>query len=102
MTQIVDSLFNDDLFAEFVEQFPDRLDALACLVELKYTLTDQIRSRRALENIEQDWERRITSLVIRTKTRIAEVKREVRTAGDGDKMEDMLADLREDRDDDAL
>jgi len=102
MIELKNALFEDELFEQFVAQFPRRMDALACLVEFKYSLTDQIRSQRALEHITQEWERRITALVIRTKVRIAEVKRQIRADGDGDAMEDLLADLREDRDDDAL
>ena len=95
---IAEATFNDDALAAYLAA-NDMLDALLDFQEFKWVLTAQIRRRREMNDFipERHWERAITSLVIRTNSRILELKRALRAAGRGDEMYAALADLREDR-----
>lgn len=96
---IKENLWDDEDFKGYVNHTGE-LNALLDVMEFKWTLTDQIKIRRASGTITQDWERSITSIVIRCKTRIGELKRSLRAAGLADDMNDALDDLRQDREDD--
>jgi len=99
MEDIKAAVFNDEVFKEYRSTRND-VDVVCDLMEFKWTLTDQIAANEQYGDRGDLWKRSITSLVIRVKSRIAEVKRDVRADGKGEELDDALLDLREDRNDD--
>jgi len=91
-------LFDDEAFEVFLCSHADLLDALATLIEFKYTLTDQLRNRK--DPLVGDWQFRVTTLIIRAKARIRQVKGTLRLEGLGEEMQDLIDDLREEREND--
>lgn len=94
----VNILFDDEAFEDFLGSHENLLDALATLIEFKYTLTDQLANRR--EPLVGDWKFRITTLIIRVKARIRQVKGTLRIEGLGEEMQELVDDLREEREND--
>jgi hypothetical protein len=94
MVDIKESVFSDELFAEY-RQGRDDVDVVLDLTEFKYTLTSQLALNREAGDRDIAWVRSVTSIVIRVKNRIAEVRRDVRAAGRGEEMSDALFELRE-------
>lgn len=88
-----ESLFSDEKFRAYRDERDD-IDVVLDLTEFKWVLTLQLRTDSRQD---EDWRNRITSLIIRTKSRTAEVKRSLRAEGRGEDMDDALADLRADR-----
>jgi len=90
-----ESLFRDEEFTAWRQEFQNPLDALESLVDFKWTLTDQLREFEHLRD--EGWARSLKGLIIRTKVRIAEVKRDLKAQGLGEDVDDLLADMREER-----
>lgn len=89
-----DALYDNERFAQYRSERDD-IDVVLDLTDFKWVLTDQLRA--GFRNDDEAWVKSITGLIIRTKSRIAEVKRALRKAGRGEEMDDALFDLRQDR-----
>lgn len=94
-----DALYDDEKFAEYRSERDD-IDVVLDLTEFRWVLTDQLKAGTRADD--ETWVKSITGLIIRTKSRTAEVKRAVRKAGQGEEMDDALFDLRQDRAEDDL
>lgn len=99
MVDIKEAVFDDEKLAQY-RSTRDDVDVVLDLTEFKWSLTEQVRANAEFGDRGDEWKRAITSLIIRVKSRIAEVKRSLRAEGRGAEIDDALADLREDRDDD--
>lgn len=98
---IKDAVFDNLRFERWVEAQGDPEAALTELFEFKWTLTDQIRAHREVGSFrEEGWEARITTLVIRIKQRIAQVKRSIRIDKGQEHLLAVIEDIREGRDTD--
>ena len=96
MVEIKEAIYNDESFKEY-RSTRDDVDVVCDLTEFKWTLTDQIEANRDFGTRPNEWVISITSIIIRVKSRIAEVKRDLRAEDRGDELDDALFDLREDR-----
>ena len=96
---IKEIVFDSEKLAEYRKDRDD-IDVVLDLMEFKWTLTSQIRANNEFGDRTDEWKRSITSLVIRVKSAIAEVRRDVRAAGRGKELDEAIDDLRDERDDD--
>lgn len=96
---IKEIVFDSTKLAEYRKDRDD-IDVVLDLMEFKFVLTSQLRANNEFGDRDDAWKRSITSLIIRVKSTIATVRRDVRAAGRGRELDEAIDDLRDERDED--
>lgn len=97
VVRLKNALFDDQKFTAWSDEFDDLLDAWVELMEFKWSITDQLRGNEVAKQLDDEWVRRATGLVVRVKARIAEVQRILRADGRHQEYLDLAVDMREAR-----
>ena len=91
------AIWDDDDFLVWVE---DRGvdEALRDVMEFRWSLTEQLRARRADLTADPDWDKRTTRLTIRLNQRKAQLGRLIRATKGDEYFADLRDEIREDND----
>lgn len=95
--RLKNAIWDDDAFLVWVEE-RGADEALRDVMEFRWSLTEQLRVRRADGTAEEDWDKRTTRLTIRLNQRKAQLGRHIRATKGDEYFADLRDEIREDND----
>ena len=95
---IKESIWSDEDFLAWLEAGDDEDESLRALMEFRWFITEQIKTRREFGPQDEGWERRASRLASRLNQRITQLSRHIRETHGADYLAELRQEIKEDYD----